>query len=118
METTQKLDPEFKAKWVAALRSGEYKQGKCQLYDQKDNSFCCLGVACHVASGKLPLDWYYFIPEKADLHPGFSHADDVPELLRGGAGIPGTLAKMNDGVVEYDRPLSFSEIADYIEENL
>lgn len=32
---------------VSALRSGEYKQGK--FYLEKDNKFCCLGVACKVA---------------------------------------------------------------------
>lgn len=31
-------------KWVAALRSGEYKQTKQVLRDS--NGFCCLGVAC------------------------------------------------------------------------
>lgn len=35
-------------KWVAALRSGEYKQTKEYLHDP--NGYCCLGVACDVAS--------------------------------------------------------------------
>lgn len=34
-------------KWVAALRSGKYKQGTCAL--NKNGKFCCLGVACEVA---------------------------------------------------------------------
>lgn len=33
-------------KWVAALRSGEYKQTKKTLQDEF--GYCCLGVACHV----------------------------------------------------------------------
>jgi hypothetical protein len=33
-------------KWVAALRSGEFKQTKGRLRDTK--GFCCLGVACEV----------------------------------------------------------------------
>jgi hypothetical protein len=28
-----KLDPEFKKKWLEALRSGKYKKGKNVLYD-------------------------------------------------------------------------------------
>ena len=36
-------------KWVAALRSGEYKQCKGRL--QRDDAYCCLGVAT-----KLYLD--------------------------------------------------------------
>jgi len=33
-------------KWVKALRSGNYQQGKGALC--KDNNFCCLGVLCDV----------------------------------------------------------------------
>lgn len=36
-------------KWVKALRSGEYKQGKDVLHD-KENKFCCLGVLCSLAN--------------------------------------------------------------------
>ena len=43
----QKMNPEIKAQWVAALRSGDYKQGRQQLRDA-DNFFCCLGVLCNL----------------------------------------------------------------------
>jgi hypothetical protein len=33
--------------WVAALRSGKYKQGKNYL--RRGNKFCCLGVLCELA---------------------------------------------------------------------
>ena len=36
------MDKKLKAKWVKALRSGEYKQGKGYLEDR--GKFCCLGV--------------------------------------------------------------------------
>lgn len=45
----QKLPPKFKEKWVAALRSGKYKQGKDFLYNKDEDTYCCLGVACKVA---------------------------------------------------------------------
>lgn len=32
--------------WVAALRSGKYKQGKFNLC--KNDEYCCLGVACEI----------------------------------------------------------------------
>src|ERR1700722_6028206 len=35
----------FKARWIQALLSGDYKQGRVGLRDI-DNRFCCLGVAC------------------------------------------------------------------------
>ena len=44
---------EFVKEWIAALRSGEYKQAKNTLtrVDSHDGtiSHCCLGVACHLA---------------------------------------------------------------------
>ena len=39
--------------WVAALRSGKYKQTRKRLKD-KDGSMCCLGVACDLIA---PDDW-------------------------------------------------------------
>src|SRR3954466_4218538 len=47
-----KLRPEVKEKWVAALRSGEYKQGRSYLHSQNpdgEDRFCCLGVLCELA---------------------------------------------------------------------
>jgi hypothetical protein len=38
----------LKKKWVAALRSGKYRQGIGELW-VGDNSYCCLGVLCRVA---------------------------------------------------------------------
>lgn len=35
-------------KWVAALRSGDYKQGKFVLHNETEDKFCCLGVACEI----------------------------------------------------------------------
>ena len=45
---------EVRKKWVEALRSGEYKQGRGAL--NKDNKFCCLGVLCDLAvkEGVIP----------------------------------------------------------------
>lgn len=46
-----KIDEEIKTKWVAALRSGEYKQGRGFLrkIDSKGvDRFCCLGVLCDI----------------------------------------------------------------------
>lgn len=45
---TQQLGPN-QTKWLAALRSGQYKQGKGLLHSLPDDSYCCLGVACEVA---------------------------------------------------------------------
>jgi len=43
MKPAPKLPVVFKRKWVKALRSGDYEQGKGWLLD--DGKYCCLGVA-------------------------------------------------------------------------
>jgi hypothetical protein len=47
-----KLDPEVKAKWVAALRSGDYRQGRGALATRLPDGveYCCLGVLMEIAA--------------------------------------------------------------------
>lgn len=102
----KKLPVEFKEKWVAALRSGEYKQGTGYL--KNGNCYCCLGVAC-VISG-IPIE-----PKQRFIYT----ADGIPELIQGINGVADDLSRMNDGnQMQNARPLSFAEIANYIETNL
>ena len=51
------MKPEIKQKWVEALRSGEYSQGKLRLYNGR--SYCCLGVLCNLYLNEKNEDWYY-----------------------------------------------------------
>lgn len=110
----KKLDPEFKKKWVEALRSGDYIQGQSQLHysDFKDgdeidtiDKYCCLGVACKVLgyTDKQILN-YGNIPNSFEL---------VPSELKRGEDTQNTLVTMND-----DEGKSFNEIADWIEKYL
>lgn len=48
-------DPVLQAAWVAALRSGEYKQGTHHLRST-DNSYCCLGVLCELGGLEWTID--------------------------------------------------------------
>ena len=41
--------------WVAALRSGKYKQGRKQLFSPMNDSYCCLGVLCDVQGRRNDL---------------------------------------------------------------
>lgn len=41
---TQAMNQDVKQKWIAALRSGDYKQTREQLRRNGENSYCCLGV--------------------------------------------------------------------------
>lgn len=96
----QKLPTEFKEKWVAALRSGEFKQGRGALY--KNGKYCCLGVADKIEG---------YEPDARDSI--LKHHENVPEIIRGDTELTARLATMND-----EGGKSFSEIADYIEQNL
>jgi hypothetical protein len=42
------VNPEIKTRWVAALRSGKYPQGRGRL--KTEEGFCCLGVLCDLAA--------------------------------------------------------------------
>ncbi len=48
-----RINPELKAQWVEALRSGKYTQGQLMLRTP-DNDFCCLGVLCDITN----VPWY------------------------------------------------------------
>lgn len=98
----EKIDPEFKAKWIAALRSGKYIQG--QKYLQADGKFCCLGVACDVIDSngwKNTAGWTAVIPS------------ETAARLNLEINVQKQLWKLND-----HEGRSFLEIADWIEENL
>lgn len=49
------MNQDIKAEWVAALRSGKYKQTNGALKD--DTGFCCLGVLCDVVKDRVGLSW-------------------------------------------------------------
>jgi hypothetical protein len=109
------MNPEIKAKWVAALRSGEYKQGLGYLCDT-DYNYCCLGVLtdiyCQEVFGtKLK-------PHVMAHEEGEWLTDEVviwaalPDGDPYVTGLSDRLSAVNDDGV------SFEEIADIIEEKL
>lgn len=93
------MDTNLKTKWVEALRSGEYKQGRFLLYNEIENAYCCLGVLCKVHE------------------PKFTPGVEIAYTAINGLGVNESLQNdfmiMNDTLVK-----SFSEIATYIERNL
>ena len=42
------MNTEIRDKWVNALESGLFKQGRFVLHNTKEDSYCCLGVLCRV----------------------------------------------------------------------
>ena len=105
------MNPELKQKWVDALTSGTYRQGRRALRDN-DDCFCCLGVLCDIVDPggweKTPGSIYsYFIEDGED------NDSVIPDPLREKLGLSlkdqQDLIDMND---EANR--SFEEIAAFI----
>ena len=112
------MNDEIKAKWVAALRSGEFKQGHGGLRD--GDRFCCLGVLCEIhrriergkrkwkkmdeSPFKWYLDNYQVLPGVVQNWAGLEHENPATEQ--------GALAELNDDGLDFD------SIADIIEAEL
>lgn len=115
VDVLPEMDPKVKADWLAALRSGEFEQGKGHL--NKNGLYCCLGVLCEVAirSGQEVQR----IKSNVDGTTYYDGVSSFPaDSIYRWAGMYNSykyelkLASMND------EGKSFQEIADWIEENL
>lgn len=95
------MDVELKAKWVAALRSGEYQQITGQL--RGGGGYCCLGVFCIVAG--LPIS-----------DNGISVETTAPDCYQPIVDLIGT--QLSILWAKNDNRVPFPEIADWIEANL
>lgn len=97
-------------RWVAALRSGEYRQGKGAL--RIGDEFCCLGVLCDIVKDDVGVEWDGgWFDGAAGLLTGLvlSHTGMRSAMGdRGGKRLP--LTERND------RGASFSTIAKIIEQ--
>jgi hypothetical protein len=106
-----KMNPEIKQRWIEALLSKKYKQGR--FYLRREDNYCCLGVLCD-----LKEDTEWFKPKEVStvfLHN--SQIDFPSEAVIKWAGLDSSamseLADLNDG-----HGLSFEEIAEWIRVNL
>jgi hypothetical protein len=125
------MNPEIKAKWVAALRSGDFTQGTGAL--NYNDHYCCLGVLCELGRQEGVVE-----KEVEGLFGQYVGKDSErvtsvpPHSVMKWAGLDGspevvipdpegvyemggyvTLIHLNDSI-----RLSFSDIADIIEEKL
>ena len=107
------LTEKQKSDWIAALRSGEYKQGSEFL--KRDGKFCCLGVLTEINGWSFENQTYLSEEGaeavKADAATGTGNLEFMGLPKYKDTTYP-TLAAMNDAGV------SFAEIADFLEEHL
>lgn len=109
-------------KWVAALRSGQYTQGKEML--RKGDTYCCLGVLCDLSKkGKWKINNTNntsFSFESSNLKR-LGRLSPAVMIWAGMKNEYGTL-KFKKGVLNLatlndDRKRSFKQIAAFIERN-
>lgn len=108
------MNPEIKEKWLKALRSGKYQQGKNYLYI--DGCYCCLGVLCDLVDpegwveGERPLHQHL----KIYLHDDFDTLPSTKMLEKVDLSLYDAqkLSSFNDDGKKFDY------IADYIQNNL
>jgi hypothetical protein len=126
-------------KWVKALRSGKYKQGKSflkQFNNKGQPKHCCLGVLCELYNDTMKKNHKKTISVKCrdDSHLDYGYVtfankdDSLPAVVRKWAGI-----KSEMGTFSYterifkrtkcladlnDTGKKFSTIADIIEKNV
>lgn len=118
------MNVDIKADWLSNLRSGEYEQGEGIL--KKNGKFCCLGVLCDMAvkAGVVKetvvedYDYTYsrygvdgrtsYLPSEVVSWAGLGNSYGDPKLFGPSLDLP----RMND------KGISFTDIANVIEDNL
>jgi hypothetical protein len=116
------MNPEIRAQWCAALRSGDYQQARKALYDGE--GYCCLGVLCDLAvkAGAVAERVY----TGTENEPGFwqydGRGDYLPISVREWAGLDDGNPEVRTrtgleplGILNDENGLTFAEIADLID---
>lgn len=105
------------ASWVAALRSGDYNQGRRVLASLDGSVFCCLGVACEIKGVEKSNGKFYFNGSGLELMPEsewFKSQYGFPPMYRvvsvDNDNEKAHVAHLNDGYL-----FKFPMIADVIE---
>lgn len=116
---TDNESADFKAAWIKALRSGDYKQGRMKLRNL-DDEYCCLGVLCDVyAKTKGQGNWDKEDARETNLfifeNDGFDSIppDKITQAANLGladSDATDMLINMNDSA-----HLSFDQIANHLE---
>ena len=127
------MNQDIKTRWLEALRSGRYKQGKGSLRTT-DDQYCCLGVLCDLAVQDGIVEWEPHRDEGADVYEIDGLLGSLSYEVRVWAGISDdagrcepvyldigertifvgdSLIQLND---QTEIPFNFEQIADVIEE--
>ena len=115
------MNQELKAKWLEALRSGNYQQGKGSLKVVLPDGppvFCCLGVLADVM-GKTWTSSNYGGSEQVLIDTdGGRFTKYLPNSVESDAGLPMSTTQKHLAMMNDAEGKTFDQIADYIEANL
>lgn len=122
---------ENRKKWVEALRSGKYKQGKEYLAQEigEETVFCCLGVACELVTPEHEQAYKYSFAAGTQVKSYRNSTRDLPPVVMKALGLRCKSGGFfNTGKIATGRRgyeslvhcndklnLTFNEIADIIE---
>jgi len=108
-------------KWVEALQSGDYKQGKYVL--KKEDRYCCLGVACDLYSKEhsdfkivSQEDCTFFGANSRGFSRGFGDSIFLPSEVQEWLGLADKYGNFDESSLMgmNDEGKSFEEIAEVI----
>lgn len=123
------MNPEVKALWNAALRSGKYEQTTESL--SREGKYCCLGVLCEVAiENGVEVSKEVLEPEQVVMYDGRSTVLPLSVQRWAGLNDPNPLIEFDANPIERiigiaavselnDKyRLTFPELADIFDERL
>jgi hypothetical protein len=114
------MHPDLKRDWIAALRSGKFKQGTSSLNGPE--GYCCLGVLCELLVEPLGLNrvqegnkvrydgTFATLPWSVEKFTGLDILGSLPSGVTYKNQAWNTLAGLNDA------GMTFAEIADVIDQ--
>lgn len=111
------MNQEIKSKWVAALRSGEYVQGKGRLRDtsRQEVCHCVLGVLVDLYVKEHDSSWVGSCKSNYELPAQVRDWADVEPIAKNEVKINGDVRSL---IFHNDGGATFLELADAIESQL
>jgi hypothetical protein len=120
------MKEDVKAKWVEALRSGRFEQGRRALR-KMDDTYCCLGVLCELAVEAGVIAPATVASQFGEPY-GYLYAEEtagLPQAVQEWSGLHSSLGYLPEGfsnssnlAAVNDSGNGFEVIADIIEEAL
>lgn len=121
------MNPEVKAKWIAALRSGDYVQGQGAL--RRGDKYCCLGVLCDLKLREDGQEWFHrpgisTYEIRVEGEDPYCENAELPDYIQEWAGLENAVGWFTKSIGDYDSLIglnddahyTFEQIADVIEE--